>query len=251
MRCLIALLLMATPAAMAEDNAYQIAFTEGRYDDAAALAQIEPTADGLAFTARSTLADAMSSPDYNPPSDLLDHAEQLARMALEQDPAHLEARLQLSIALSLKSRTLSIREIRRSGYGDESKALVETVLRDDPNNIYAHGFFAVWNLEVRRRGGAIGASMMGASVKKARRHYQTAIALSPDDASLHWQYARALAALNAKKYRNEIEAALLAAHQCSVDTSLEQVMQERAALLMSALNTKRASETEKIARIML
>ena len=251
MRCLIALFLMATPAAMAEDNSYQIAFTEGRYEDAATLAQAEPTPDRLAFTARSTLAQAISAPDYDPPIELLEHAESLARLALEQDPAHLEARLQLSIALSLKSRTLSNREVRRAGYGDESKALVESVLRDDPDNIYAHGFFAVWHLEVRRRGGAIGASIMGASVKKSRRHYHSAIALAPNDASLHWQYARALAALNAKKYRAEIEAALLSARACSVETSLEQLMQQRAALLLSALSTNSERETEKIARKML
>ena len=251
MRCLIALILMATPAAMAEDNAYQIAFTEGRYDDAATLAQIDPTADRLAFTARSTLAEAISAPDFLPPIDMLDQAENLARLALEQDPDHLEARLQLSIALSLKSRTLTVREIRRTGYGEETKEMVEGVLRDDPQNVYAHGFFAVWNLEVRRRGGAIGASIMGASVKKARRHYQTAIALSPDDAALHWQYARALAALNAKKYRSEIEKALSSANACNIDTSLEQVMRDRAALLMDALASKRASETEQIARKML
>jgi hypothetical protein len=251
MRCLIALILMATPAALAEDNAYQIAFTEGRYADAAELAQVEPTADRLAFTARSTLADGISSPDYEPPPVLLDQAEHLARKVLELDPTHLEGRLQLAIALSLKSRTLSVRDIRRSGYGEETKALAEGVLKDDPDNTYAHGFLAVWHLEVRRRGGTIGASIMGASVKKGRRHYQAAISRAPQDASLHWQYARALTALNAKKYRNEISQALTSARQCATETSLEQVMQDRAVILQSVLETKSPGTAEQIAAKML
>lgn len=251
MRCLIAIILMASPAALAEDNAYQIAFTEGRYADAAELAQAEPTADRLAFTARSTLADAISSPDYKPPQALLDQAEHLARKALELDSSHLEGRLQLAIALSLKSRTLSVRDIRRSGYGEETKALAESVLRDDPDNAYAHGFLAVWHLEVRRRGGTIGASIMGASVKKSRRHYQDAIAHAPQDASVHWQYARALAALNSKKHQNEISEALKSALQSTTETSLEQIMQDRAAILQSVLETERPRTAQKIAAKML
>ena len=242
---------MASPAALAEDNGYLIAFTEGRYEDAAELAQAEPTPDRLAFTARSTLADAISAPDYNPPDVLLEHAEHLARRALAQDPTHLEARLQLAFALSLKSRALSVRDIRRSGYGEETKSLVESVLEDDPGNVYAHGFLAVWHLEVRRRGGRIGASIMGASVKKARRHYQAATALAPHDASIHWQYARALAALNAKKYRGEIAQALTSARQCATESSLEQVMQDRAAILQNAIESERFRSTEELAAKML
>ncbi|MEO1552795.1 MAG: hypothetical protein AAFR82_02590, partial [Pseudomonadota bacterium] len=105
--------------------------------------------------------------------------------------------------------------------------------------------------EVRRRGGALGASIMGASVKKARRHYEAAVALSPDDASLHWQYARALTALNSKKYRSEIDTALTQALVCDTETRLEQVMQTRAQELQSALRTQKRAAAERLAAQML
>ena len=251
MRWLIAMIIFVSPVAMADDETHLIAFTEGRYDDAASVADLSSTPDSLAFAARSRLAEAMSASDFIPPAELISEAELLARTALEDDPQHIEARLQLAIALSLKTRPMSNRQAMRAGYGEEAKELVESVLEDDPSNTYAHGFLSVWHVEVRRRGGAIGASVMGASVKKARRHYQAAIAMSPDDASVHWQYARALAALNAKKFRAEIDTALDAAITSDTDSSLEGVMQARAEILQSSLNNQKRSDVERRAAEML
>jgi len=251
MRWTIALILALTPAAFAEDEAHLIAFTEGRYEDAAELAQERTSPDRLAFAARSLLAEAMSAPDFVPPPLLLDEAETYARSALDADPTHVEGRLQLAIALSLKARPLSTREAMRTGYGEDAKSLVENVLEDDPDNPYAHGFLAVWHLEVRRRGGAIGASILGASVKKGRRHYQTAIEASPGDASIHWQYARALASLNARKYRAEIATSLQAALDCRADSILEDVMRRRAEMLQFTLENEDRTVTQLLATEML
>ncbi len=251
MRWMIALIILASPVAMAEEDTYLIAFTEGRYGDAASVAKFSSTPDSLAFAARSRLAEAMSASDFIPPSDLIAEAEFLARAALEDDPLHVEARLQLAIALSLQTRPMTRRQAMRTGLGEDAKRLVESVLEDDPANTYAHGFLSVWHIEVRRRGGAIGASVMGASVKTARLHYQAAVTMTPDEASIHWQYARALAALNAKKFRAEIEAALDAAITCDTDSSLEGVMQDRAETLQTALSREKRSAVERLAAKML
>jgi hypothetical protein len=193
----------------------------------------------------------MSAPDFVPPAGLLDRAEALARAALDTEPDHIEARLQLAIALSLKARPLSTREAMRTGYGEDARTLVEGVLEDDPHNPFAHGFLAVWHVEVRRRGGTIGASILGASVKKGRRHYQAAIEASPGDASIHWQYARALASLNAKKYRGEIETTLQAALDCRTDSTLEDVMRGRAELLQFTIENEERSVVQLLATEML
>lgn len=251
MRWLVALIMLTSFSAAAEDEAHLIAFTEGRYADAASVVETSHAPDNLAFAARSLLAEAISAPDYSVSPSLVEQAEQLAREALLETPDHVEARLQLAIALSLKARPMTIREARRAGYGGDAKHLADSVLDDDPSNTYAHGFLSVWHIEVRRRGGAIGASIMGASVKKARRHYEAAIALSPDDASVHWQYARALTALNAKKYRTDIDAALNRALASRPETSLEQVMQARARELQSVLQTEKRATAESLAARML
>lgn len=204
------------------------AFGDGKYRDAHALALQTPSADHLAFAARSLLAEAVTLSGQTPPQHLLSEAKALAETALERTPNHNEARLQLAIALSLDARSQTPRKVWRSGIGNQARDLAEAVLQDDPKNSYAHGFLAVWHLEVRRRGGAFGASMMGASVKRARTHYQKAAALTPNDAALHWQYGRALTALNATKYSAEIEAALSLSQASSPRTALEALMQMRA-----------------------
>ncbi len=251
MRWILLLLLLIAPLAEADDNAHLIAFTEGRYIEAAAIADTSPTADNLVFAARSLLAEAMSAEDFVPPQDMIVKAERLARKALRKQPDHTEGRLQLAIALTLRARPMTNGQARRSGFGDEAKTLAETVLEDDPHNHYANGFMAVWHIEVRRRGGTLGASIMGASVKQGRRHYKAALRSGNIDASTHWQYARALTALNARKYRDEIDAALNAALSKTAETELEVLMQNRARSLKSVLNTGSRKVAEKRAAEML
>ena len=251
MRFLLAIFLILAPSALADESAQLTAFTEGRYFDAVLLADQQPTADNLAFAARSLLAEAMSAPDFEPPETLIDQAETYARRALAADAQHVEARLQLAIALSLRARPMSTGEAMKTGYGGTAHDLAESVLADDPGNVYAHGFLAVWNLEVVRRGGGLGATMMGASVKTARRHYRAALASDPEDASVHWQYAKALTALNARRYRDEIDAALSAALVAETESELETLMQDRARALAQALETQSHASCEKLAERML
>ncbi|MEO1642258.1 MAG: hypothetical protein AAFR74_02900 [Pseudomonadota bacterium] len=247
---ILAALLLSVPAHAAPEW-LSIAFEDGRYSDAASEAEAAQTADSLAFAARCKLAEAMSNPDFEPPEALILEAEALARRALEMEPSHIEGRLQLAIALSLRARPLSTRQAMRSGFGDEAKALVEAVLEDDPDNFYAHGFMAIWHIEVVRRGGSVGSAVMGASVRKGRRHYQAALAINSEDASTHWQYARALAALNAKKYRAEIDVALMSAVKVEAPTALDRVMQRRAHDLSLAITAQSRREVEALAERML
>lgn len=251
MRLLIALALFMMPAAFAEQAPVDAAFSEGKYRAAATQAQAEQSPDGLAFAARCLLAEAMSAPDHIPPQDIVVEAEALARQAIKENPSHIEGRLQLAIALSLRAHPLTTRQAMRAGYGGDAKALVEAVLEDDPDNFYAHGFLAVWNIEVVRRGGSVGSAVLGASVKKAQRHYSAATKAAQSDPATHWQYARALTALNARKYREEIDAALLAALQAPAQTVLEQVMQDRAQTLKTALDTQKRRDVERLAAQML
>ena len=156
----------------------------------------------------------------------------------------VQARLQRAIALSLILRPMTTREARKTGWAEEARDLARSVLADEPANVYAHGFLSVWNVEVVNRGGRIGALIMGAGVSDGRDHYEAAIAAMPDDASVHWQWARALAALNARKYRADVLAALDAALACPVESELERTMQARAALLKTEMlqDPRRAGE---------
>ena len=246
---LFAFALLAAAPAFADIEAAAEAFRAGRYDAAFEQAAAEPGADSHAFRARTLLAKAMCG-EGEPSRTLIDKALAEANAALKAQPGHGEGRLQKAIALSLIIRPMEIGEARRTGYGEESKALAEAVLAEDPANFYAHGFLAVWHVEVERRGGMIGAAMMGASLKTARRHYDEAIRLSPEDIGLRWQWARALAALDAKKYRDDITEALQEATGSVPQSDLDRVMQGRAAELLRRADGLKPAQIEALARSM-
>lgn len=244
---LFLVIVLLVPAARA-DRIHQ-AFTTGRFLEAAELAQEAGGADNLAVAARSLLADAVINGE--PMHERLNRAESMARAALQLDPDHVEGRLQLAIAVSLKARLMSTGAAMNSGYGGLSRDLAESVIEDDPENFYAHGFMAVWNIEIVRRGGSFGSAFMGASVRKGRRHYYEALETGTVDPSLHWQYARALAALNARKYSDEIEAALQRACVEQADDALSQLMQARARSFQSYLDSHSVREVEQAAAMLL
>jgi hypothetical protein len=226
------------------------AYLLGQYDVAFAYVATDRGADACAFGARMLLAKAMSG-DVQPPGPLLLTALAEANCALAAEPGHIEGRLQKAIALSLLVRPMSLKEAHDSGFGQEARQLAESVLLDDPQNAYAHGFLAVWHIEVVNRGGLLGAMILGASMDDAERHYAAAVRASPGDAALHWQYARALAALNARKYRAQVSEALDAALAAPIGSALEQVMQDRARTLSKAVATMKGRDAESLAKKML
>lgn len=235
--------------ALGQGREAETAYLAGQYDAAFAEVAADHGADACAFGARVLLAKAMSG-DVQPPPALVLAALDAANRALVAEPEHVEGRLQKAIALSLLARPMSLKEARDSGLGVEARDLAEAVLADDPQNAYAHGFLAVWHIEVMRRGGLLGAMILGASMEDAERHYAAAMQASPADAALHWQYGRALAALNARKYRKEVAAALDAALAAPVGSELERVMQERARVLSAAAATAKSRDVEALAEAM-
>ncbi|MEP7209482.1 MAG: hypothetical protein ABI740_01485 [Alphaproteobacteria bacterium] len=224
-------------------------FASGEYLAAAQQAESAASADNLAFAARSLLAQCMTA-DHDPDPAMVERAAVDARRALTLDPMHEEGRLQLAIALSLKSRSMALMDAWYAGYGEEGKKLAEAVLTMDPGNFYAHGFLAVWNVEVRRRGGVLGGRLLGASIEAGRRQYAIAAHLAPDDAGVHWQFARALAALDAVRYGDEAAAILDRAVASSREDHVQLVMKARAVRLSEALRGNR-KEAQALARALL
>lgn len=221
---LLSVVLLAGLPVMADPA--EDAFAAGRFMEAASLAEAEGGADNLARAARCVLAEEVTGGSLD--RSALERAERLSRAALSQDPGHVEGRLQLAIALSLKSRLMSTSDVLKAGYGSEGRDLVRAVLEDEPANSYAHGFLAVWNIEVVRKGGALGAAWFGAGLDQARTHFEAALASDPQNPALCWQYARALAAEDYRKHHGEVFEALSCALETKAETELDRVMQQRA-----------------------
>lgn len=241
---------MASPA-FAHPTSTELAakFARGEYMDAAREAEAAAGADDFAFAARALLAHCMTGTSQ-PDAAIVERASKDAEAALKIDPGHEEGRLQLAIALSLKSRGMDAMAVWGAGYGEKGRKLAEEVLKSDPDNFYAHGFLAVWNVEVERAGGGFGAWVMGANLDKAREHYEAAAKLAPDDVGIHWQFARALAALDVQANAGEVAKILDRAIAANAGDHVEQVMQDRAERLAAVLRTDKAA-AQKLARELL
>ena len=227
------------------------AFAKGDFLRAADLAEEAVEADSLAFAARSVLANAMVNSGGMPEQEHLERAEALALRAMDINDGHIDGQMQLAIAFSLQARPLSNRQAMRSGLGQKARRLAEDILLEDADNAYAHALLAIWNMEVLRRGGRIGARIMGASAITAMEHYDAARLATPDDGSLHWQWARVLAATNAKRYKEHIDVALLAAAAANTDDALEAAMKARAAKFKQDIETLSYDEIEALAASLL
>jgi hypothetical protein len=244
-----AVLLTGGPVWAETPQLAMVRYVSGEFLEAAAMAEARAGADELAFAARAVLAEIMTQ-DGEPDAVLVQRAERNATSALQIDPRHVEARLQLAIALSLRTRAMAPLEVWRTGLGEQGRDLAQGVLLDDPGNVYANGFLAVWHVEARRRAGAVGAGVIGASLQEARRRYQAAVKAAPDDPGVHWQYGRALIALDARRFAGEAGRALEGAVTSQAHDRVAEVMQARASDLLVLLKADR-HKAEKRAREML
>ena len=224
-------------------------YASGEFLEAASMAEQRAGADELAFAARAVLAEIMTQ-EGEPDPALVERATRNAEAALRIDPRHVEARLQLAIALSLRTRAMAPLEVWRTGLGEQGRDLALGVLTDDPGNVYANGFLAVWHVEARRRAGAVGAGVIGASLQEARRRYQAAAKAAPNDPGVHWQYGRALIALDARRFAGEAARALVGAATSQTHDRVEEVMKARATELLALLRADR-HRAEKRAQEML
>jgi len=221
---------VATPQGQNRLTPIRAAFDAGRFEEAALRGRAVGSATAKALAAQAILAGELCG---RGPADAsrLKMAERLGREALEMAPGDWEARLQLALALSLQARALSPRAAYRSGHGQEARKLVEQILEDDPGNGYAHGFLAVWHIEVIDRGGGLGAMLMGASLDDAMAHYERAAVRLSQDPALHWQVARALAAQDTARHGDEIRHALSRARAGRLSNVLEREGPEAAQAL--------------------
>ncbi len=240
-----------SPAASAQSAEAQDAYQAGSYEHALGLALEEATSDSLAFAARAVLAGGIGTDPIDMSDERLDEAQKLAERAMALDSGHDEARLQQAIVLSLRARAMGARPAFRARLGRRARALGEAVAEESPDNPYAHGFLAVWHVEVIRRGGRIGALVLGASMDEAREHYAIASELAPSDLALHWQWVRALSALNPSKYASEIEAALIRVENAIPADQLSTVLQARALRFRDASVNLSAGEIRRLAVALL
>ncbi len=192
---LLALVLLTAPAQADMDRARQ-AFASGHWQEAASQAEQAGGAEGYAYAARALVAQLMLEPDNPDRRALTRDALDLAEAAYRADNESAEARLRLAISLGYQGRYTSTMRALFLRVPQRGRALLESVVMEDPGNVWALGTLGAWNLEVARRGGTRGMEMLGASVEAGTGFYSQAIALDPGNPALRYFLALGLIALD-------------------------------------------------------
>jgi tetratricopeptide (TPR) repeat protein len=244
---LVSVIALAGPAAADPPAAAVRAYERGAFLQAAQTGVAAGSSSGYAFAARSLLAQCVVDPGADRLA-LADRAIEAAQAALGRDPASVEARLQLALALGVRGRLVGDAEALQRGYPQRGRVLIDEALALAPNEAWAHALLGGWHAEVLRRGGAGGALVLGASLREAVLAFERARALAPDDPTIAAQYGVALLTLNPRRFAARAEAQLRAATAMTPRDAFEAHVQAETARLLVTLRTRGALAASDAAR---
>ena len=206
--------------------------------EASSLAAAADTAPSLALAARAILTHAIYVADRSQRAAEVQKAMDLANKALTLDPGHVEAHLQLVIALYQQARAATPISAYLQGYGAEARSHLETALRLEPNNPWAHSLLGGWHFEIVRLAGSAFASLLfEADLMAGRAAFAKALALMPGSIVLQYGFARAILLSDLETNRARAIDALEAALAEMPKSHLEKLMAARARATLDAVKS--------------
>ncbi len=236
---IIALFISAATFARAENanllDEARTLFAAGDYLPAADKARAVGNAEGLALATQITLYYSR----YLAPEDerlaLYEGAVEMAAAALELDPDNAFVRVQNAHALGRYSQQIGVVEAISEGLAGRVREQIDAALALEPNNASAHMLLANWHAAIINNSGFIGRMIYGADEDKVFTHYAEAIRVSPADAQIRVEFARAILELdqevNSTLAREQLDAALALPAQ----TAFAEVLRGEATALLESL----------------
>ncbi len=211
-------------------------YEQGAFEKAADLARMLGSADGHALAARATLVEATYLAPDDEKLSLLDLAAEDARNALELAPGHVQAHLELAVALGQAARLQSPIAVYLNGYVDESRQHLDRALRLDPDSAWTHAMLGAWHLQVVRHAGAERAlELYGAEVQAGLERCAEAAALAPDGLLPRFACALSLLELDGASYGAEVGQVLALVLELPARDAAERLVQARARELLEEL----------------
>lgn len=208
-------------------------YREGRFAEAADLGRAAGGAAGHALAARATLVHAAYlAPDADK-VELFRRAAGDARNALARDPDHVDAHLQLAIALGYIGEQRGPITAHLDGYAREAKEHIDRAAALAPDYAWTHGVLGVWHLQIVRHGGpALAKELYDASGEEGHAHCARAKALAPGELTLRYGCAVSLLELDAKASGKPAAEELAHIARAPADDAAERLVQKEAQRLL-------------------
>lgn len=179
------------------------AYDEGRFLDAAGLAEALETSQGLAFATLALVTHGYYVAEANDKREFYERGMVLGERAVRLDPSDAESSLRWAQAMGRYAKSIGGMKAARLGYAGKIRGALETALALEPQMAMAHVALAAWHAEAIKVGGILAGAIFGASKKTAAQHYERAFELAPDSRLVLYEYARGLLILNKRKNREK------------------------------------------------
>lgn len=234
---LCTLLLAGAAGAQTMEQA-RAAHAEGRFVDAAEVGVAFKTSEGYALAAQALAMQGYVVAKDEDKQGFYQRSVELAEEAVRLDPANPEAHIQLAHARGRYAQTIGFLQAVTGGYATKVRESVEEALRLDPDKAAGHLSLATWHAEIVHAAGGMARFLYGATAKKARGHYERALALMPDAKVVCVEYAYGLLLLDEEGNREEARRLLERAVKKPSKDAVDRFYHKRAVVRLAALESR-------------
>ena len=226
--------LTTLPAAAGSLDAARAAWSEGRFVEAADLAEAAGGANGLAFAAESLAVQAyFVAPTADRPA-LFERALALVARAVEAEPDAAFTHMAAARVMGRHGQTLTTGEAQDRGYGTKIRDTLERALELKPDSVQAMTGLAAWNARVVSvLGSFLGRITYGARESTAHELFDRALKGAPGEKVPLYEYARALRMLEGDMDR--AKDLLQQALALPAKNAYQRIIDERAAALLAEI----------------
>ena len=213
------------------------AFREGRFLEAADLAEASSTSDGFALAAQSLAVYGRYVATEDDRQEILERAMELGEAAVRADSTNPEAYYQSVHAVGRYAMNVGTLTALRRGLAGRVRDLLDAALALDHDFAEAHMALAGWHADIHSAG-RVARFMHGGNRVNAVIHYERALRLAPDSKIVLFEYGRRLPELDSARGLERAEEMLSKAAALPVRDAFEEFLQQEILEALEELETE-------------
>lgn len=182
--------LLLTPidaGAQSLDDA-RAAYIDGRFVEAADMAEAVGTSDGYALAARSLAIYSFYEAAEDEWEEIVERAMQMGEEAVRADSTNATAHYETAHAVGRFAQGVGAWTALRQGLAGRIQDLLEAALAIDPDLADAHLAYGGWHADIAAEG-FIARQMYGGDKEEAVKHFERALELAPESKVVLVEYA--------------------------------------------------------------
>lgn len=220
--CLV--LLAADAGAQSLEDA-RSAYAEGRFLEAAELAEALGTSDGYALAAQSLAIHAHYFATEDEWKELVDRAIEMSDQAIRADSTNAEAHYQAAHAVGRYAQGIGAFTALRQGLAGRIRERLDAAIRLDPYLWEARLALGGWHADIAAEG-FIARRMYGGNRPAAVVLFEQALQMAPESRVVLYEYAIRLPDLDEENGEERAREMLAAAARLPVVDAYDEIIQE-------------------------